>query len=75
VLTHYRVDGDHGNAYTRWQRMGSPQSPTGAQYGDLEAAGALATFGEPRPVEVRNGTVTVTFPLPRQGVSLLRLTW
>jgi xylan 1,4-beta-xylosidase len=75
VLTHYRVDGDHANAYTRWQRMGSPQSPTAAQYRDLEAAGKLAVLGEPRPVEVENGQIAVAFPLPRQGVSLVRLTW
>ena len=75
VLRHYRVDGNHGNAYTRWQQMGSPQSPTRAQYRELEAAGALAMLGEPRPVEVEDGRVAVTLSLPRQGVSLLELAW
>lgn len=75
TLTHLRVDGDRGNAYARWLRMGSPQPPSEAQYRELESAGKLAMLGEPRPVEVRNGHVAVTFALPRQGVSLVRLTW
>lgn len=75
VLAHYRVDADHGNAYARWKAMGSPQTPTPAQYADLERAGALTRLGPDRRVPVTNGTVRVDFALPRQGVSLVKLTW
>lgn len=75
TLTEYRVDTDHSNAYTVWKKMGSPQSPTPAQQADLERAGQLQTMGAPTRLTVANGQVVVTLSLPRQGVSLLRLTW
>jgi xylan 1,4-beta-xylosidase len=75
TLTHPRVDGDRGNAYTRWQRMGSPQPPNGAQYRELEASAGLATLGAPGPVVVKDGWVVMPFSLPRQGVSLVTLAW
>jgi xylan 1,4-beta-xylosidase len=75
TLTHYRVDGSHSNAYAVWLRMGSPQSPTAAQYTELERAGQLEMFEPARRVDVRNGRISVTFSLPRQGVSLLTLAW
>ncbi|MEO8484065.1 MAG: beta-xylosidase [Acidobacteriota bacterium] len=75
TLAHYRVDNDHGNAYARWKAMGSPQTPTPAQYAELERAGALTKLESDRRVAVTNGTVQVDFALPRQGVSLVKLTW
>jgi len=75
AMTHYRVDGDHSNAYTAWKAMGSPQSPTDAQHYALVMAGHLQTLGAPARVTVTNHRAVVTFSLPRQGVSLLRLAW
>jgi len=75
TLTEYRVDTDHSNAYTAWKTMGAPQSPTPAQYAELERAGKLQTMAAPRRVTVENGRVVITLTLPRQGVSLVRLTW
>lgn len=75
TLRHYRVDGDHGNAYTRWKTMGSPQPPTQAQYAELERASQLPLLQLPRRVDVKDGRVVITFGLPRQGVSLVILTW
>ena len=75
ALTHYRVDGDHSNAYTAWKAMGSPQSPTDAQHYALVMAGHLQTLGAPARVAVTTHRAVVTFSLPRQGVSLLRLAW
>jgi xylan 1,4-beta-xylosidase len=75
TLTEFRVDTDHSNAYTAWKTMGSPQSPTPAQYRELERAGQLQTMDAPRRVPVENGQVAVTLSLPRQGVSLVRLVW
>jgi xylan 1,4-beta-xylosidase len=75
LVTHYRVDRDHGNAYEAWQRMGSPQQPTEAQYRELETAGPLALLEQPRRVVADRGSLTLAFPLPRQGVSLVRIEW
>jgi len=75
TLTEYRVDTDHSNSYSAWKKMGSPQPPTPAQYAELERASRLQTMGAPSRVTVADGQMVVTLSLPRQGVSLVRLTW
>ncbi len=75
LLQHYRIDGKHSNAYTVWQAMGSPQTPTPEQYAKLEAAGQLELLESPRWLACAGGKTEVRFTLPRQGVSLLRLSW
>jgi xylan 1,4-beta-xylosidase len=75
TLTHTRVDQDHSNSYEAWKKMGSPQAPTPAQYAQLEKAGKLQAFRPPERIRVRNGTMRLSFSLPRQGVSLLTLTY
>ncbi len=74
-LTHERIDGDHSNAYEAWKRMGAPQPPSPAQHAALEAAGHLQPFEPARKLDVRDGRAHVSLTLPRQGVSLVRLTW
>ena len=74
-LEHFRVDQDHSNAFTAWQRMGSPQQPTPEQYAQLEKAGQLAQMAGPQAVRVDQGNATVRLDLPRQAVSLLVLQW
>jgi xylan 1,4-beta-xylosidase len=75
TLTHYRVDTDHSNAYTVWKAMGAPPSPTAAEHATLETAGRLQLLAAPARVDVTNGRVDVTFSLPRQGVSLVKVVW
>jgi xylan 1,4-beta-xylosidase len=75
LLEHYRIDETHSNAYTAWQSMGSPQSPTPEQYAQLKAAGQLELLDSPEWLDVHDGKVTIAMALPRQAVSLLRLTW
>lgn len=72
-LEHFRIDRDHSNAYTAWQRMGSPQTPTTTQYAELEAAGQLHRLQEPTSITVHQGATTLQLGLPRQAVSLLIL--
>jgi xylan 1,4-beta-xylosidase len=74
-VTHDRVDRTHSNAYEAWMRMGSPQPPTKAQAKQLARDGQLQPFERSRRVPADDGRVRLTFPLPRQGVSLVRLTW
>jgi xylan 1,4-beta-xylosidase len=75
MVTHYRVDQDHSNAYAAWKAMGSPQSPTPAQYGVLEKSGQLELLSPPAQASVVDGRIAATFTLPRQGVSLIKIVW
>ena len=75
LVEHYRVDSTHSNAFTAWKAMGSPQSPSPAQYQQLEDAGQLQLLDSPAWIPVGNGAVRLRFTLPRQGLSLIRLTW
>jgi xylan 1,4-beta-xylosidase len=71
----FRIDQKHSNAYTAWQRMGSPLQPTPERYLQLQKAGELAELTDPVVVTDEGSTVSLSFELPRQGVSLLQVTW
>jgi xylan 1,4-beta-xylosidase len=75
LIHHYRIDQDHSNAYTVWKRLGSPSEPSPEQYARLEAAGQLELLESPRWVSAGKAGVDVNYSLPRQGVSLIQLTW
>jgi xylan 1,4-beta-xylosidase len=74
-VEHFRIDDRHSNAYAMWKRLGSPESPSPAEYQELETAGQLQLLGSPSAVAVEKGTVRWHFLLPRPGLSLLRLAW
>jgi xylan 1,4-beta-xylosidase len=75
LLQHFRIDDTHSNAYAVWQHMGSPQHPTSQQYAELQSAGQLQLLTSPRWLVVNNGQVEVATEMPREGISLLHLTW
>ena len=75
TVTHYRVDAARGNSYEKWKAMGSPQPPTPAQIAELERAGQLTLLGPAERPMVAGGRLSLTFELPRQGVSLVKVTW
>jgi xylan 1,4-beta-xylosidase len=75
LLTHYRIDASHSNAYSAWKSMGSPQHPTPDQQQQLEAAGQLQLLNSPAWIWNQSGTASIQFELPRQAVSLIRLEW
>jgi xylan 1,4-beta-xylosidase len=70
-LQHYRIDQEHSNAFSAWQRMGSPQSPTPAQYASLDQAGKLSALGSTESMPVDRNTMVINFSLPRQAVDLI----
>jgi xylan 1,4-beta-xylosidase len=74
-LEPFRIDQNHSNAYALWQTMGAPQQPAADQYAQLQAAGRLALLSEPAVIRVDNHTASVHLNLPRQAVSLLRVSW
>ena len=75
LMQHYRIDRSHSNAYTVWLAMGSPQQPTPEQYATLRSAGQLQTLTSPIWLDVKDGSVQLSTDLPREAISLLRLSW
>ena len=75
LLEHFRIDAEHSNAFAVWQEMGSPQSPTADQYRRVESAGQLQLLDSPRWTPIHEGESRERFLLPRQAISLLRLSW
>ena len=69
----YRIDETHSNAYTAWQRMGSPASPTPEQVSVLERAGGMQEVGPTRTMSVHDGTLAVALALPARAVSLVEV--
>jgi xylan 1,4-beta-xylosidase len=70
---HYRIDATHSNAHTAWQAMGGPQKPTPEQYAALEKASELERLDPARRLVANDGTIKLAFDLPRQAMSLVRL--
>jgi xylan 1,4-beta-xylosidase len=75
LMTHYRIDANHSNAYSVWQGMGSPRAPTPDQQRQLEAAGQLQLLDSPNWLWNQSESISINFDLPRQAVSLIRLDW
>lgn len=71
TVAHQRVDDTHGDAYTVWTSQGSPASPSAAQLAALRGAMDPVPLGPSQSVAVRGGSVSVSFDLPRFGVSLV----
>ena len=74
LVEHFRIDAAHSNAFAAWKDMGSPQQPSEKQYRELESAGHLQLLSSPVWSTANDG-VTLHFDLPRQAVSLVRVTW
>ncbi|MDO1447004.1 beta-xylosidase [Rhodocytophaga aerolata] len=75
LVTHYRIDGQHSNAYERWKKMGSPQQPTAEQINELEQSGQLHMLSSPAWMKTKEGVLLISMPLPAQAVSLLKIDW
>ena len=74
-ITEYRIDEEHSNSYAVWKKMGSPAAPTAAQVLQMEQAGQLKSIGKPITLSVTHASINKVINLPRQGVSLLRITY
>jgi len=75
LMTQYRIDDTHSNAYAVWLAMGSPQQPSAAQYAELKRRDGLQLLGSPQWLELVRGQATLSSELPRQSVALLRFDW
>jgi xylan 1,4-beta-xylosidase len=70
TATVWRVDESHGNAFTAWKRMGTPQSPNSSQYAQLEQASQMVAESVPTKPG-RGGASELELSIPRQGVALV----
>jgi xylan 1,4-beta-xylosidase len=75
LVQHYRIDQKYSNSYEVWKKMGSPKNPTSEQILTLEKAGQLQLLTSPEWINVKNGELVMQFPLPRQAVSFLKISW
>jgi len=75
LVEEFRIDDAHSNAYSVWKQMGSPQEPSTAQMAELKAAGQLELIGSPQWLAVKDGRIEMVPELPRESVSLIRLSW
>ena len=75
TLIHYRIDSKHSNSYEVWKKMGSPQNPTQDQIAELEKAGQLEMLSEPEEIKITNNVATIKMQLPRQAVSLVKISY
>jgi xylan 1,4-beta-xylosidase len=75
LLEQFRVDSSHSNSFAAWKEMGSPQSPTETQHDQLQGAGQLQLLTSPAWVPIAQGAASLHFALPRQGLSLVRISW
>ncbi len=75
LVSEYRIDADHSNAYTVWQAMGSPQHPTAEQLTQLQDRAGLELLHSPAWVDGSDGAVTVRMEMPTEAVELVTLHW
>ena len=74
-MQEFRMDDAHSNAYAVWLKMGSPERPTAEQKAELVKKSGLESIGGVKKVVIKDGSVVVPMSLPRQGVSLVRISW
>ncbi len=75
VLYQYRIDRDHSNSYEVWKKMGSPQNPNSEQIKELEKSGKLEMLNNPANVKIENNQLKIEMQLPRQAVSLIKISF
>jgi xylan 1,4-beta-xylosidase len=75
LIHHYRVDNRFSNSFEEWKAMGKPQHVTASQYASLETSGHLQLLTSPYWMNVGDKKVRLKLELPRQGVSLIKLSW
>ena len=75
ICHHYRVDQQYSNSFEKWKAMGRPQQVSDEQYRELASAGQLQLITSPGWEKIHDGEIVLKFYLPKQGVSLIQLTW
>ncbi|MEO5583246.1 MAG: beta-xylosidase, partial [Saprospiraceae bacterium] len=71
--TRYLIDHAHSNSYEKWKSMGKPQKINSQQYNILEKSGKLERADRTKTIKLKKGTLNISIDLPRQGVSLIKI--
>jgi xylan 1,4-beta-xylosidase len=71
VLTHYRLDKNHSNAYAEWVRQGRPDYPTEGQKKVIKSREGLELYEPKDKVLLFDGKFKKNIYLPVHGISLL----
>jgi xylan 1,4-beta-xylosidase len=74
-LTHYRIDDQHSNSYTKWLQLGSPQQLTSDKLDMLYQAAELDLLEPVSIHQVYEGKLQIEFELPHHAVSLIEFFW
>lgn len=72
-ISHFRIDENHSNACSEWERLGKPDWPDEAQRAAILARSGLELLDPPETAEIRGGGLEISFPLPTHGISLLEI--
>jgi xylan 1,4-beta-xylosidase len=75
-VAHARVDERHSNVFAAWHEMGGADRdwPTDDEWAQLRSRDDLAELEPVRRLTVAgDGQLTLTFPLPQPGISMLTL--
>ena len=75
LLVHFRIDSEHSNAFTVWKKLGSPELLSNRTQEEVERAGQLQLLSSPAWIAIKDGAVHVHLELPRQGLSLMQLSF
>src|SRR5262245_307461 len=73
VVTHYRIDQAHSNAYAEWVRQGRPMYPTAEQRATIVTRAGLELLEPPREIALHQDKVRLNFTTPVHSVSLLSI--
>lgn len=69
-VTEYRIDEDHSNAHTVWDRLGRPDWPTEEQIAAIKRREGLETARPDRSMTVEDDAFELSITLPMHGVSM-----
>ena len=72
-VVHYRIDQAHSNAYAEWINQGRPIYPDQRQYESISARSGLEKLEPDETVEVEDGILTLTFPMPTHAISMVEI--
>jgi xylan 1,4-beta-xylosidase len=73
-VRHWRIDGEHSNAYSEWLKLGRPEGPDAEQLARLKASQQLTLLEEPQQLSLDSaGSLQLSFDLPVHGLSLIEL--
>ena len=72
-VVHYRIDGEHSNACTEWERQGRPDWPGEGQRMAMISRSGLEFCEPPEKAEICRGKLERHFLLPTHGISLLEI--